>query len=158
MSVQIQKVDIIETIPFEGYAGNVDCQHAYEFLSTSRNSCLIDVRSQAEWQFVGVPVMQDSPVIFCQWQIYPSMQMNPDFVREVEEEIESLKAGYDKETMVLFTLCRSGQRSIAAAQALTQQGFSAVYNIIDGFEGDVDQAGHRSCQAGWKAAQLPWRQ
>src|SRR5699024_3225971 len=80
----------------------------------------------------------------------PAGTHNPDFLSQLAE------AGVTAETQVVF-LCRSGARSIAAAEAATAAGLGPAYNILDGFEGATDSAGHRG-NAGWRAAGLPWKQ
>jgi rhodanese-related sulfurtransferase len=90
-----------------------------------------------------------------EWQSYPSMQINPDFIADAAEQLQAAGAGPD--TPVLF-LCRSGARSRAAAVAMTRAGFHKAFNIAGGFEGDLDGEGHRGKINGWKATGLPWRQ
>jgi len=85
------------------------------------------------------------------WQLFPSMQVNADFTDQLRA------AGLTPEHRLYF-LCRSGGRSLAAAQAAQRAGFPHAYNIADGFEGPVDGEGHRGAVAGWKADGLPWRQ
>ena len=85
------------------------------------------------------------------WQVFPSMQVNAGFVEQLQQ------AGLTPEHKIYF-LCRSGARSLAAAQAAQAAGFPQVYNIADGFEGPPDGDGHRGKVAGWKADGLPWRQ
>ncbi len=112
---------------------------------------LVDVRTAAEWDYVGVPLVPDGhQVLFVQWQAYPSGALNSQFVAQLRD------AGVERGVPVYF-ICRSGARSIAAAQAATAAGLAPAYNVLDGFEGPHDDAGHR-CVAGWKVAGLPWRQ
>jgi len=114
---------------------------------------LVDVRTDAEWNFVGVPDLAavGKQAVLLPWQVYPSMQRNASF----EEQLG--KAVFTPEHHIYF-LCRSGVRSLAAAEAARAAGFPNVYNISDGFEGPPDHAGHRGQTAGWKAEGLPWRQ
>lgn len=114
---------------------------------------LVDVRTDAEWNFVGVPDISSTGkrVVLIPWQLYPSMAVNGQFVEALH------KAGVTPENKVYF-ICRSGARSLAAAQAAQGQGYAQVFNVADGFEGPVDQQGHRGVAAGWKAAGLPWAQ
>lgn len=118
---------------------------------------LVDVRTMAEWNFVGLPDL--SPLgrrVHCiEWQQFPSLTTNPDFVAEAVTAIE--ETGADRSTPILL-LCRSGARSRAAAIALTRAGFTKAFNIADGFEGDPDGQRHRGLTNGWKAAGLPWKQ
>jgi rhodanese-related sulfurtransferase len=86
------------------------------------------------------------------WQVYPQMQIDPDFAAKVDQ-----LAGGDKDAPLYF-ICRSGARSRAAAQALTAAGYGRCFNVAGGFEGDVDSHGHRGMSNGWKASNLPWVQ
>jgi rhodanese-related sulfurtransferase len=131
------------------YKGNVRPTEAYQRLRDNPNAWLIDVRTVPEWQFVGLPAVER--LVRISWQDYPAMQVNGDFVRQVEE------AGVPKAAEVFF-ICRSGARSAAAAAALTQAGFANCYNVAEGFEGDKDEHGRRGSVGGWKAAGLPWVQ
>ena len=136
-----------------GYAGDISPKEAWEILNREPKAVLVDVRTRPEWTFVGVPDLGKAgkePVLI-EWQAYPTMQVNPDFVQQVAA------AGADKDAPVLF-LCRSGQRSRAAAIAMTAAGFKKSYNIANGFEGGHDPEGHRGRAAGWKADGLPWGQ
>lgn len=135
------------------YAGDVDPTEAWKRLSETDQAKLVDVRSQAEWSFVGVPDLSGAGKrpIFLQWQVYPAMAQNAAFVDELA------KAVPDKETPLYF-LCRSGGRSRAAAIAMTAAGYRHCYNISDGFEGNPDGSRHRGRVAGWKATGLPWIQ
>ena len=139
------------------YAGDVSAAEAWDALTADPRAQLIDVRTMAEWNFVGLPEL--SPLgrrVHCiEWQSFPSMAPNPDFARQAVEAVS--QAGADRETPV-FLLCRSGARSRAAAVALTAEGFTAAFNVAGGFEGDLDDDRHRGRRGGWKAAGLPWRQ
>ncbi|NCY24858.1 MAG: rhodanese-like domain-containing protein [Alphaproteobacteria bacterium] len=114
---------------------------------------LVDVRTDAEWNFVGIPDLVDAGkrVVLIPWQVYPSMAVNSHFTEALR------KGGVLPEHRVYF-ICRSGARSLAAAQAAQAAGYAAVFNVADGFEGPVDRDGHRGQAAGWKAAGLPWVQ
>ncbi len=115
---------------------------------------LVDVRTTAEWNFVGLPDLSGlgrEPHLV-EWQMFPTMQPNPAFVPTTAAAV-----GADKDAPVLF-LCRSGARSRAAAIALTRAGYSRAYNIAGGFEGDLDGERHRGHSNGWKATGLPWKQ
>jgi rhodanese-related sulfurtransferase len=118
---------------------------------------LVDVRTMAEWNFVGLPDLSSlGRRVHCvEWQSFPTMAVNPAFAAEAEAAVTA--AGADKETPILF-LCRSGARSRAAAVALAAQGFAKAFNVAGGFEGDPDEMRHRGNLNGWKAAKLPWRQ
>lgn len=134
-----------------GYAGDIDPQEAWEMLSTTENAVLVDVRTDAEWRFVGVPDTSslNKGALLVEWNT--ATGRNPDFLAELEAH------GVTRGTGPVLFLCRSGVRSIAAAQAATAAGIEPAYNITEGFEGPLDDAGHRG-GAGWKATGLPWRQ
>jgi rhodanese-related sulfurtransferase len=139
------------------YAGDVAVQEAWALLERETRAQLVDVRTVAEWNFVGVPDLTSlgRQVHHIEWQQFPSMAPNTAFVPDVVTALE--EAGADRGTPVLF-LCRSGARSRAAAVALTEAGFTQAFNIANGFEGDLDSSRHRGLTSGWKAAGLPWRQ
>lgn len=131
------------------YKGDVTPIEAYERLTADGKSFLVDCRTVPEWNFVGVPVVERFLPV--EWQNFPSMQVNVGFVQAIED------AGVAKDADV-FVICRSGVRSVAAAQALTAHGFENAYNILEGFEGDKDENGQRGNLGGWKHAGLPWQQ
>jgi rhodanese-related sulfurtransferase len=135
------------------YAGDVSAAEAWQKLSGDASAQLVDVRTMAEWNFVGLPDVSSlgRQVHRVEWQLFPTGEQNPDFLGEVGQALS------DKNAPVLL-LCRSGARSRAAAIALTNAGFRHAFNIADGFEGSVDADGHRGTRNGWKAAKLPWRQ
>ena len=125
----------------------------WEALKADPGAQLCDVRTDAEWNFVGLPSLEElgrEPVLI-PWQLYPTMQRNASFLDHLRQ------AGLSPETPIYF-LCRSGARSLAAAQAAAAAGYTSVYNVADGFEGPPDAEGHRGQISGWKAAGLPWRQ
>ncbi|MDO8608532.1 MAG: rhodanese-like domain-containing protein [Phaeospirillum sp.] len=135
------------------YAGEVTPTQAWLRLSQESNAKLVDVRTQAEWSFVGVPDLSslDKQVLLVSWQVFPTMTRNDAFSSQLETH------GIRKDD-VLLLLCRSGVRSKAAAEHLTALGYQACWNITDGFEGPHDASKHRGGQAGWKASDLPWAQ
>ncbi|WP_221930946.1 rhodanese-like domain-containing protein [Telmatospirillum sp. J64-1] len=136
-----------------GYAGDVTPEEAWKMLQEETGAVLVDVRSQPEWNYVGLPDLTElgrKPVLV-QWQVFPTMAQNPAFAEELKAN------GIGPDQPVLF-LCRSGVRSLAAAQAMTAQGFARCYNISGGFEGPLDEQKHRGRLAGWKASGLPWQQ
>jgi rhodanese-related sulfurtransferase len=142
-----------EVTPATGYAGDVSPRTAWKILSERKDAILIDVRSRAEWNYVGLPDLASvgkQPALL-EWQVFPSMQPNPDFVTALSEKVT------DKDAPMLF-LCRSGARSAAAAKAMAAAGYSSCFNVSDGFEGPLDAQAKRGATAGWKAAGLPWRQ
>jgi rhodanese-related sulfurtransferase len=139
------------------YAGDLDVQEAWALLGSDPKAQLVDVRTMAEWNFVGLPdISALSRRVHCiEWQSFPTMAMNPAFAAEAEATVKA--AGAAKDTPILF-LCRSGARSRAAAMALAARGFTQAFNVAGGFEGDPDGERHRGRVNGWKAAGLPWRQ
>lgn len=135
------------------YAGEISAAEAWQRLQADPKVQLLDVRTMAEWNFVGVADLSalGRQVHCIEWQAFPSGARNPGFVAEAGQALS------DKQAPVLV-MCRSGARSRAAAIALTQAGFSQAINVSDGFEGDMDEDGHRGNRNGWKHADLPWRQ
>ncbi|HXT80916.1 MAG TPA: rhodanese-like domain-containing protein [Acetobacteraceae bacterium] len=132
---------------------NVSPGKTWEALKADPQAQLVDVRTDVEWNFIGVPDLAASgkQAVLIPWQTYPTMQRNPAFMDQLKQ------AGFTPEHHIYF-LCRTGGRSTAAAQAALADGFPHVYNVADGFEGPVDNEGHRGGTAGWKAEGLPWRQ
>ena len=132
---------------------DVSPRAAYQALSQDPNAMLVDVRTDAEWNFVGIPDLGGigKQLVLIPWQVYPSMQVNGAFAEHLH------RAGATPLTKLYF-ICRSGARSLAAGQAAQQAGFPHAFNVADGFEGPVDAEGHRGAVAGWKADGLPWRQ
>jgi len=132
------------------YAGDLSPREAWDLLAQEAQAVLVDVRTQPEWAFVGVPDLGvlGREAMFVSWQDYPSMAHNAGFAEAL--------AALPKDGPVLF-LCRSGARSRAAAIAMTALGHTRCYNVAEGFEGDLDAEGHRG-RGGWKTAGLPWRQ
>ena len=139
------------------YAGDIGAADAWDMLKSNPAAQLVDVRTVAEWNFVGLPDLAalGRKVHCVEWQMFPSMAPNSDFVAQVSTALAAAGAGPD--TPLLF-LCRSGARSRAAAIAMTQAGFRKSFNIADGFEGDLDGERHRGSGNGWKAHGLPWKQ
>ncbi len=135
------------------YAGDVSPADAWAMLQAEAGAQVVDVRTTAEWNFVGLPELSglNREVQLVEWQSYPTMAVNPDFVAQVT-------AAQADKTVPIFFLCRSGARSRAAAIAATRAGYARAYNIAGGFEGDLDAERHRGQNNGWKASGLPWRQ
>ncbi|MEG0922374.1 MAG: rhodanese-like domain-containing protein [Comamonas sp.] len=132
--------------PANGYAGDIAAQLAWHWVQTGQ-AVLVDVRTDAERAWVG-QVPGAVPLALKQW---PGMAMNPDF----DAQLQAIAAQSGDKKMVL--LCRSGVRSVAAAQRATQLGIVA-YNILQGFEGDADEQGQRGKRGGWRFHGLPWSQ
>jgi len=131
------------------YKGDITPAEAHERLKANATAVLVDVRTQPEWTFVGVPKVDR--LVRLSWQVYPTMDVNARFV----DEVRALGLAADAE---IICLCRSGARSASAATALANAGFNNCWNVASGFEGDKDGAGHRALVNGWKAAGLPWVQ
>ena len=133
-----------QLVPAEGYAGDIGPVLAWQWVQAGR-AVLVDVRSDAERDWVGrVPGAVAVP-----WKQWPGMVVNATFD-------DDLRAAVPVGTAVVL-LCRSGVRSIAAARRATELGLAA-YNILEGFEGDADEAQHRGNRGGWRARGLPWQQ
>ncbi len=130
--------------PVQGYAGDVPPQKAYEWWQHG-DAVLVDVRSDAEREWVGfVPGAATAP-----WKQWPGMKLNESFDQAIKSAVPPGKKA------VLF--CRSGVRSMAAAKRAAELGIQA-YNMLEGFEGDPDEAGQRGKRGGWRLRGLPWRQ
>lgn len=130
------------------YSGAVTPQEAYALLQANPNVQLVDVRTDAEREWVGrvsVPAEQHLAV---QWNLYPRGTPNPDFLAQLEQAT-------GKDNILLF-LCRSGVRSSHAAKLATEHGYAQCFNILEGFEGEKDLHGHRKTVSGWCKAGLPW--
>lgn len=128
------------------YEGALLPAEAYQLLREQSNAVLVDVRSRAEWDFVGrVP-----GAVEIEWKSYPGMLPNAQF-------LEQLSARVPKDAVAMF-VCRSGGRSHETAMVAKRAGFISCFNVLEGFEGDRDSAGHRNSLGGWRAAGLPWTQ
>ena len=130
------------------YAGAVTPQEAYELLQSSSQAKLIDVRTNAERDWVGKVTLPAEKQAAVQWNLYPGANPNPEFSTELAQQ-----AGKDD---ILLFLCRSGVRSRHAAKLATEQGYRNAFDILEGFEGDKDADGHRKTVSGWCKAGLPW--
>jgi len=129
------------------YAGALLPSEAHALLQQVPTARLVDVRTQAEWEYVGrVPGS-----VLIEWNTFPSGQRNPQFLEQLQAEVAKT------DEPVIF-LCRSGVRSHHAAITATQAGYSKSYNVLEGFEGDKDTHAHRNSVNGWRAAGLPWVQ
>ena len=126
-------------------------------LRATQASVLIDVRTKAEWAFVGAPDIQalGKTPFFLEWQTYPSMEVDANFAGRLEGLLKS--AGVERGASLVF-LCRSGARSRHAAVAMTNAGWAPCFNVSDGFEGPLDGSRRRGGVGGWKAGGLPWAQ
>lgn len=145
---------VSETSPV---AENVPVEATWRRLAENTDSVLIDVRTRAEWNYVGVPDVTSlrKETVLVEWQGFPDNRPNPAFVVELTERLTALGASRDTE---LYFICRSGARSQSAAQAMLKAGFKRCFNVADGFEGPLDDNRHRGSRGGWKAQGLPWVQ
>ena len=142
---------------FGSYAGDVSVEETWDGLGSDPNAVLVDVRTQAEWTYVGIPALDTlgkSPVLI-EWQTFPNGALAPGFVERLTQELSELGVSRDAP---LYFICRSGSRSRSAAIAMTAAGFGRCFNVGPGFEGPMDEGGHRSSISGWKLAGLPWKQ
>lgn len=126
------------------YAGVLTPKEAFDVWQSAPGARLVDVRTRAEWDWVGrIPGAEE-----IEWMRYPDNEPNPHFLAELKQRV-------DPESLVLF-LCRSGVRSDKAARLAIASGYTEVYNVLEGFEGDKDADGHRGTIGGWRHAGLPW--
>ncbi len=135
------------SIDHKSYAGDITPQQAHDWW-ISGEAMLIDIRTNAERAWVGF--IANVPAI--EFKIWPSMAINPEFDAQLQELLKDQPKGGK-----VMLLCRSGIRSIPAAQRAQALGFEA-YNILEGFEGDPDSKAHRNIVGGWRALGLPWAQ
>ncbi|MDT5258020.1 MAG: hypothetical protein QOD10_3100 [Mycobacterium sp.] len=137
------------------YAGDITPLEAWKLLSDNPRAVLVDVRTEAEWRFVGVPDLSSlgREVVYIEWNATDGTR-NETFADELKERVPP--AAVDEERPVVF-LCRSGNRSIGASEVATAMGIAPSYNVLDGFEGQLDANGHRG-ETGWRAVGLPWKQ
>lgn len=128
-----------------GYAGDLYPREA-RLLVLEAGAQIVDVRTRAEWTWVGhAPASK-----LIEWETFPGNRRNPRFVDE-------LLAAFSKDDVLLF-MCRSGKRSVPACRAAAAAGFRNAYNVLEGFEGALDESRHRSSIGGWRFAGLPWLQ
>jgi rhodanese-related sulfurtransferase len=134
------------------YAGDITPEQAWTLLRENADAVLVDCRTSAEWTFVGVPDLSElqRDTVFIEWNRTDGSR-NTGFVEDLQA------AGVTPGERPVVFLCRSGNRSIGAAEAATEAGIAPSYNVLDGFEGNLDEQGHRG-GTGWKAVGLPWRQ
>lgn len=133
------------------YAGGITPQQSWKLLSENPDAVLVDVRTDAEWKWVGVPDLTGlgREVVFVEWNT--AHGRNENFVTDL------IAAGVTPGERPVIFICRSGNRSIPAAEAATAAGIAPSYNMLDGFEGQLDESGHRG-HTGWRAEGLPWKQ
>jgi len=134
-------------------------EEAFEELKKDQNAVLVDVRTFEEFNFVGFVNPSDfgNRMILLPWQLYPQMQENAEFASTLAQGLSELGFEDANETKIFF-LCRTGGRSNAAAAFSQNCGYKNCFNIISGFEGELNSGNHRGQFNGWKASSLPWRQ
>ncbi len=132
---------------------------AWEDLKSDPSSVLVDVRTIAEWDYVGVPDLEsiDKEILKVEWMEFPEMTRNDFFAEELLSQLE------DEEPTKIYFMCRSGRRSRNAARCVAEKQAGKNWktqciNISDGFEGDHDENHHRGTVNGWKVSGLPWKQ
>lgn len=119
------------------------------FLQKNPDALFVDCRSEMEYLFVGHPL----GTLNVAWNDGPDWAINPHFVGQVTK-----LAGTNHTKRAIVLICRSGNRSIDAGMALEQAGFTDIYNVLHGFEGDLDDHRHRGTENGWRFEGLPWEQ
>jgi rhodanese-related sulfurtransferase len=124
-------------------------KEAYEFLQQTPQALLVDCRSEMEYLFVGHP----AGALHVSWNDGPDWEVNPHFVGQVKK-----LAGTNHAHRPIVLICRSGNRSVEAGAVLEEAGFTEVYNVLHGFEGELDEHHHRGSRNGWRFAGLPWEQ
>ncbi len=130
-------------VPYEGALTPAEAAEVWQMAPGAQ---LVDVRTRAEWDWVGrIP-----GAVEIEWMSYPGNQPNPHFLAQLKKQV-------DPESLVMF-ICRSGQRSSNAARVATEAGYTECYNVLEGFEGDKDANGQRNRVGGWRKAGLPWQQ
>jgi rhodanese-related sulfurtransferase len=140
-----------------GYAGDVSARDAWESLAKIAGATLVDVRTAAEWAYVGIPVLNSigKSTLLVEWDEFPSGALVPDFLGRLQASLD--KAGVADDAPIFF-ICRSGNRSRHAAIAATAAGYTRAYNIAHGFEGRLSPERHRDSKESWKGEGLPWIQ
>ena len=128
---------------------HLDPKQAFEFLKATPDALFIDCRSEMEYLFVGHPL----GALHVAWNDGPDWEVNPHFVGQVKK-----LAGTNHATRSIVLICRSGNRSLDAGNALEEAGFTRIYNVLHGFEGELDEQHHRGTRTGWRHDGLPWEQ
>ena len=136
---------------------DIPVAETWERLKADPSAALIDVRTKAEWAFVGIPDLASlgRRVVMLEWQSFPDSRVDAQFTERLAAALAASGTGKDD---ALYFICRSGGRSRMAAEAMAEAGFQRCMNVAEGFEGPLDDSRHRGSLAGWKAAGLPWVQ
>ena len=135
----------------------ISASEAFELVKNHASAILVDVRSHMEFLFVGHP----TGAIHIPWIDEPDWNINPNFVREIRQLVLgglAHDASSSQDNVPIVLICRSGRRSREAGHLLVKEGFTQVYNIKDGFEGELDEHHRRSTVGGWRFEGLPWEQ
>ncbi len=127
---------------------NLDPKQTFDFLKRNPTAVFVDCRSEMEFLFVGHPI----GAMLVPWNDGPDWEINPHFVGQVKKAVAQTLA------RPVVVICRSGNRSVDAGIALEKAGFQSVYNVLEGFEGDLDERHQRGQLGGWRKAGLPWEQ
>lgn len=128
---------------------HLPAKQALDFLRNHPDALFIDCRSEMEYLFVGHPV----GALHVRWNDGPDWAVNAHFVGQVKK-----LAGAEHATRPVLLICRSGNRSQEAGEELERAGFTTVFNVEHGFEGELDEQRHRNTRAGWRFEGLPWEQ
>lgn len=139
------------------HKGDLSAAECWDVLKNDPAAALIDVRTRAEWMFVGIPDIAEhrQQLFLIEWQIFPDMAINTNFADQLSSQLNSVGRSLDSP---LCFLCKTGGRSLAAAEIMAANGYTNTYNLVHGFEGDKDGEGHRGNINGWKAEGMPWHQ
>ncbi len=129
-------------------------KEAYEILKQQKDAVLIDVRSSMEYEYVGHPLN----AMHIPLKQPPTWETDQGFVKNVELALQQITGKNGSADIPMLMLCRSGARSALAAEMLISEGYTNVYNVLEGFEGDKDENGHRNTINGWRFHSLPWEQ
>ncbi len=129
-------------------------QQAWELVQENPTALLVDVRSAMEYLFVG----HAAGAVLIPWIDEPSWVVNPNFVTEVRKLVLGGVSREPGGCAPVVLICRSGKRSLEAGRLLVRNGFTDVYNVAEGFEGDLDEHHHRGTRGGWRFHGLPWEQ
>jgi rhodanese-related sulfurtransferase len=141
----------------DGYGGDVGARAAFDELARAPDATLVDVRTRAEWTYVGVPSLAEigKQTVLVEWDEFPSGRLVEDFAGRLKGELDARGIGSDAP---LYFICRSGARSRNAAIAATAAGYARCFNVEFGFEGRLGTDRHRTTAGSWKAEGLPWVQ
>jgi rhodanese-related sulfurtransferase len=133
----------------------IGCQEAWQIMQAEPRAYLVDIRSSMEYLFIGHPLS----AINIPWIDEPEWKVNPHFATEVRKLLlgGAIEHGEIHSAPILL-ICRSGKRSVEAGELLIREGFMNVYNVDEGFEGELDEKHHRSTLGGWRYHGLPWEQ